>query len=405
MPIPQDQNPAAQKPASSPAPDERPPLILLLSACLGMFAATCSGTTRAPFLIDMARDLATSIPVIANLFVVTATAWGFASVLSGMGSDRWGRRPFIVGGPIVLAIAMAGVATAETFLGVALWGAVSGGSAGTFVSALFAEVSIRAGSRQRGRALSWVMSGQSLTLVIGVPLAALIGSQIGWRGANACVAALSLVTAAALFFTTIRPAGTAKPPVFRPDYRAAFSLTVLRLLGMSVIERICYGLTAVYFATFLQSSYGLTLAELALPLAVFASGNILGTGIGGQLADRLRNRLRTFAVAMALSGGAAIVLFGWHPGLVTSVALAFVYVLLNALGRPSLMAALAEVPEQIRGTVMGLNGTSASIGWIGAAALGGWMYAGFGFEGFGPLTAILALGSAALALGRLPVRA
>lgn len=399
------QNPADQKPSDRPGPDDRPPLALLLSACLGMFAATCSGTTRAPFLIDMSRDLGASIPMIANLFIVTATAWGFASVLSGVGSDRWGRRPFIVGGPIVLAIAMVGVAKAESFLGVALWGAVSGGSAGTFVSALFAEVSIRAGDRQRGRALGWVMSGQSLTLVIGVPLAALIGSLIGWRGSNLCVAGLSLVAAGTLFLTTRRPVGAAKPRVFKPDYRTAFSLAVLRLLGMSVIERICYGLTAVYFATFLQETYGLSLAGLALPLAIFASGNILGTMIGGQLADRLRNRLRTFAVAMALSGLSAVVLFAWHPGLVTSVVLAFVYVLLNALGRPSLMAALAEVPEQIRGTVMSLNGTSASIGWVGAAALGGWMFAAFGFEGFGPMTAILAFGSAALALGRLPVRA
>ena len=50
------------------------------------------------------------------------------------------------------------------------------------------------------------------------------------------------------------------------------------------------------------------------------------------------------------------------------MALGFVYVLLNALGRPSYMAALAAVPEEVRGTVLGLNGTSASVGWIGAAA-------------------------------------
>lgn len=404
MPSAPAENPAEEKPFQRPGPDQRPPLALLLAACLGMFAATCSGTTRAPFLIDMARDLETSIPMIANLFIVTATAWGFASVLSGVGSDRWGRRPFIVGGPLILAVAMTGVATAQSFPGVAAWGAVSGGAAGTFVSALFAEVSIRAGDRQRGRALGWVMSGQSLTLVIGVPLAALIGSYIGWRGSNLCVAGLSIVAALTLFVTTRAPVGAAKPKASKPNYRAAFTLPVMRLLGMGVLERICYGLTAVYFATFLQETYSLGLAELALPLAIFASGNIIGTAIGGQLADRLKNRLRTFAVAMALSGLNAVVLFLWHPGIVTSLALAFAYVFLNAVGRPSLMAALAEVPEQVRGTVMGLNGTSASIGWVGAAALGGSMYGLFGFDGFGPLTAVLALGSAALALGRLPVR-
>ena len=33
------------------------PWILVASCCFGVFAASCSGTTRAPFLIDMARDL------------------------------------------------------------------------------------------------------------------------------------------------------------------------------------------------------------------------------------------------------------------------------------------------------------------------------------------------------------
>jgi DHA1 family inner membrane transport protein len=69
----------------------------------------------------------------------------------------------------------------------------------------------------------------------------------------------------------------------------------------------------------------------------------------------------------------------------------FVYVLLNALGRPSYMASLASVPEDVRGTVLGLNGTSASVGWIGAAALGAVMISWGGFEGFGPLIGLLAL--------------
>ena len=125
----------------------------------------------------------------------------------------------------------------------------------------------------------------------------------------------------------------------------------------------------------------MTLIELAVPLAVFALGNIAGTVLGGQLADRVRDRLLTFAVAMALSGVAALVLFTWHPGPAVSVAVGFVYVLLNALGRPSFMASLASVPEDVRGTVLGLNGTSASVGWIGAAALGAVMIGSVGLRG------------------------
>ena len=162
-----------------------------------------------------------------------------------------------------------------------------------------AEASARTVDRQRGRALGWVMAGQSLTLLVGVPAAAAIGTLIGWRGVNLCVAVLALLAALGLFATTLRPVdGPRKAGVAAPSLRAALSRPVLNLLAMGVAERICYGLTVVYFATFLQSTYRLSLGQVALPLALFALGNIVGTVIGGQLADRLRDRMLTFAAAM-----------------------------------------------------------------------------------------------------------
>ena len=180
--------------------------------------------------------------------------------------------------------------------------------------------------------------------------------------------------------------------------KAVLSRRVLELLGTGVAERICYGLAAVYYATFLQMIYHLSLVQIAIPLAVFAVGNVAGTILGGQLADRRRDRLMTFATAMALSGIAAFFLFLWHPGIEISVALGFLYVLLNALGRPSYMASLAAVPEDVRGKVLGLNGTAASDGWIAAAGLGAAVIGWVGFEGFGPLAALLAFVGAAGAL-------
>lgn len=374
------------------------PWALIGAACLGSFAATSSGTTRAPFLLEMSGDLDVSMPLVANLVSLTATAWGITSALGGWLSDRIGRRPVLIAAPFALALSLIVQAWAGSFFWVAVWAAIGGGCAGAFTGVVFAEVSGRVDDSQRGRALGWVMSGQSLTLVIGVPLAAGVGSLIGWRGWLVCVAGLALVACICLFATVGRGSAGHTRPAARTSMRSALSPRVLGLLVTGIAERICYGLAAVYFATFLQATYGMSLAEIAIPLAVFALGNVAGTILGGQLADRLRDRLVTFAVAMALSGIAALVLFMWHPGPAISVALGFVYVLLNALGRPSFMAALAAVPESVRGTVLGLNGTSASVGWIGAAGLGAAMIGSGGFEGFGPLGAALALLGAAGAL-------
>ena len=374
------------------------PWALIGAACLGSFAATSSGTTRAPFLLDMARDLDVSMPVVANLVSLTATAWGIVSAMAGWLSDVVGRRPVLVSALFGLALTLLAQALSGSFFWVALWAAVGGGCCGAFTGVVFAEVSGRVADSQRGRALGWVMSGQSLTLLIGVPMAAAAGSLIGWRGWLLCLGVLSLVASLGIFATVGRGTAGHMRATVRPSIKAALSRRVLGLLSTGIAERICYGLAAIYFAAFLQATYHLSLIEIAIPLALFAVGNVAGTILGGQLADRLRDRLMTFAVAMALSGVAALVLFLWHPSPAVSVALGFVYVLLNALGRPSYMAALAAVPEDVRGTVLGLNGTSASVGWIGAAALGAVMIGSVGFEGFGPLAAALALAGAAGAL-------
>jgi DHA1 family inner membrane transport protein len=373
------------------------PWALIGAACLGSFAATSSGTTRAPFLIEMSHDLGVSVPLVANLVSFTATSWGIASAVGGSLSDRVGRRAMLIGGLLALALAMVGQAMAGNFFWVGVWATLGGACAGTFTGVVFAEVSARVEDYQRGRALGWVMTGQSLTLVVGVPLAAYVGSMIGWRGWNVCMGGLSLAGSAALLATVGRVA-TAGHAARTPSLRSALSRRVIGLLSIGISERICYGLATIYFATFLQEIYGLSMAGVALPLALVALGNIGGTVLGGQLADRLRDRLRTFAVAMALQGIAALALFLWHPGATVSVVLGFVYALVNAVGRPSYMAALANVPDQVRGTVLGLNGATASVGWVGAAALGAIMIGTVGFEGFGPLAAALSVLGAAGAL-------
>jgi predicted MFS family arabinose efflux permease len=377
------------------------PWALLAAACLGMFAASASGTTRAPFLLDMARDLDASLTLVANLMALTSISWGVTSLIAGAWSDRWGRRPFLVGGPLGLALSLAAVAASPSYLFVALAATAAGGCAGAFTGVIMAEASARTVDRQRGRALGWVMSGQSLSLLLGVPAAAWVGSHIGWRGVSLGVGAIAVLAALGLFATTLRPAGTAPraAAAARPSLRGALRGPVLRLLATGVAERVCYGLAVVYFATFLQVTYGLSPAGVAIPLAVMASGNILGTVVGGQLADRLPNRLRTYAIAMLGSAVVALALYGWTPGLAGTVALGFAYVFVNAISRPCLMAALANVPEEVRGTVLGLNVTSASFGWLGAATIGGWVMAEIGFHGFGPLAAGAAVIGAALALG------
>ena len=91
------------------------PWALIGAASLGMFACTSGGTTRAPFLIDMGRDLSVGMGLVANLVSLTATAWGVASAVAGWLSDVMGRRLVLVASLLGLALTLVTQALAGTF--------------------------------------------------------------------------------------------------------------------------------------------------------------------------------------------------------------------------------------------------------------------------------------------------
>ena len=118
-------------------------------------------------------------------------------------------------------------------------------------------------------------------------------------------------------------------------------------------------------------------------LMLVAVGNLLGNLLGGQLADRFPRRMMLFAVSLIVTGALVIPLLAWPGALSVSVVLGFCYSFFNALGRPSYVAALSEVPNEVRGTVLSFNITMASVGSLIAASGGAQVLLQAGFVGLG----------------------
>lgn len=385
--------------AGSPESPERAPALLLVALCWTTFLVAGAATAIAPFLLDMARDLRTELAAVANLVAVLSVAWGVMSLAAGSASDRLGRRPILVAAVLVLGASRLGLATAGSYGAAVAWQVAGGMGGGSFMGTVYAAVSDHVPPAARGRALGWVITGQSLSLVFGVPGFTFLGGLLGWRGAMTVQAAATLLTAAAVWLVVPparprRAAGLHAPPsvlrLLRPR--------VLALLAAGTMERGCFAGMAVYLATYLLTSYGVSLSGLAVGLGLTAVGSLAGNVLGGHLADRLPARALTFAATSVVTGGLALPLMLWQPGLAGSIALGFAYSLANALGRPALIVALSEVSSEARGAILGLNITTGSLGWIGAAGVGGWLIARFGFAGLGVVTAAAALAGAAFAV-------
>ena len=376
-------------------------LALLVALAGGGLLSTATTVGITPFLLDIAHDFGTNLAAAGNLVAVQSVTWGVASLFAGAASDRLGRRPLLVAGLLTLFISGAAVAWSSSYAWMAVWRLVGGLGGGAFMGTVFATVSDHFPAAERGRSLGWVVTGQSLALVLGVPAMTLAGSVTGWRGAVLAHAITVLVCAGAVWVVVPRRSvrSTERPVSVRALARLV-GPRVLALLFAGATERVCYAAVAVFLPTYLLTRYAIDAGQLALGLALVATGNLLGNLIGGQLSDRLRAPQLLLAFSLCAAGALALPVLSWSPAVAVSIALGFMYTVVNATGRPALLTVLSGVSNQARGAVLGLNITFSSIGWLGATALGGFVVGLADFPGlavltlgFGLLGAVLSLAS------------
>jgi MFS transporter, DHA1 family, inner membrane transport protein len=376
---------------------------MLSALALGSFLVSASAISISPFLLQMAADLRTDLAAVGNLVAFQSVTWGVASLLAGTASDRLGRRPLLVTGLSVMMLSGFGVALAADYPTIVAWRLIGGLGGGAYMGTVYAAASDNVPVAERGRAMGWVITGQSLSLLLGVPVMTLLGAWAGWRGAVGIHAATMLLATAAVWSLvprvarpTARKSSAESPPVL-----ALLNFRAAALLGAGTTERVCYAAVVVFFPTFLLTAYNPSFPQLAVALAVVALGNLAGNLVGSIVSDRVRSRIRSSAIALLATGGLALPALVLQPGFLPSVGLGFLYTFADALVRPSLFAAMTELSSRSRGAIMGLNITFSSFGWLGATAVGGWLITSFGFGGLGSFAAAAGLTGAALALGSL----
>jgi len=372
---------------------------MLLALCGGALLSSVTGIGIAPFLLDIARDLSVDLTAAGNLVALQSVTWGVASLFAGAASDRLGRRPILTLGLAVIAVSGAGVVVSNDYLPVAFWRALSGVGGGAFMGTVFATVSDQFPPSERGRSLGWVVMGQSLALVLGVPAVTLLGAPFGWRG-SILIQSMVLAAVTCVVWLTVPPrsAASSQPA---PSLRSTLRLLgprVLALFGASCAERVCYATVVVFLPTYLLVQYGVDAFTLAVGLLVVAIGNFVGNLVGGHLSDRVPAPHAVIVGSLLATAALAVPVLLWAPAVVISIGLGFLYTFSNAAGKPALLTSLSQVSEEARGAVLGLNITVASIGWLSATGLGGFVVSTAGFGGLGLVTSVLSLLGAALAV-------
>jgi predicted MFS family arabinose efflux permease len=348
----------------------------------------------APLVVEIARDLDSSLSAVGIARSVLAASAVAVSVAIAPLIDRVGVRPLILTGA-ALAIAGAGLTAAAPSLPLFYAAhAVTGAAVACLLSAGFAGVAAYFEEEDAAWAMGWVVGAQSIAWIAGNPVIGVLAEE-SWRIAYAVPATMAaLALAAALGMPRGRTATAGA------DRGGAGLAAVLRdpsARRWTVAELVAYAAWTAeltYAGAFYIESYGVEESTVGLLLAVGSVVFLLTSVNTRRLTARLPRR-PLIAAAALLMGMMLVPILNLTPSVWFTVALFCVLATFAAIRSTAASAlGLSQLPDR-PGAMMGARTASAQLGYMLGAAAGAAVLA---LSGFGALGFVLFAGMAVSAV-------
>jgi DHA1 family inner membrane transport protein len=370
-------------------------VVAVVALALGGFAIGTTEFVTMGVLPDIAEGVGVDIPSAGH--VISVYALGVvvgAPVIAALGA-RLPRRALLVGlmGAFLVGNALSALAPGYRTLLVARF--VSGLPHGAYFGVASLVAASLVAPHLRGRAVSSVMLGLATSLVVGVPAATWLGQNLGWRSAYWVVAVLAAATVAAVLAVVPSSPGRRDATV-RGELGALRRPQVLLTLLVGVVG--FGGVFALYsyIAPVVTDVASLSRGTVPWVLLAYGAGGVVGTALGGRLADLalFRSLVGTLVVLGVLLAAVALT-SPWAPALFAGVFLVSVAASSLAI---CLQMRLMETAGEAQMLGAALNHSALNL----ANALGAWfgglvIAAGLGYR------APSAVGAGLAAAGLVPL--
>lgn len=259
----------------------------------GMFAQGTSAYMLAGLLPQISSDLGVSLYAAGNLISVFAFSVFVGAPALAVVTNMWPKKwSMIVFQAIFIASHIAAVVH-PSYDWVVVTRALAGLSyAGFLALGIVMAVSL-VPPGQRGKALSIVATGISVSMIVGVPSGAVLAQLWGWKAAFFGVAGLAAVSAFLLVgvlrspdseVAETRSGGVAAKPV--RDYRKLLSGHLWVTYSTATMISAAVLSIFAYLGTVVESYPDIPRFATPVAFAVYGVGAFLGLTLGGVLADR-----------------------------------------------------------------------------------------------------------------------
>jgi DHA1 family inner membrane transport protein len=276
----------------------------IVALALGGFAIGTTEFVTMGLLPDIAVGVGVDIPSAGH--VISAYALGVvvgAPVIAAL-SARLPRRALLVGlmGAFLIGNGLSAMAPGYRTLLIARF--VAGLPHGAYFGVASLVAAALVAPKLRGRAVSSVMLGLAVAMVAGVPAATWLGQTLGWRSAYWTVVVLAAVTVTAVL--AVVPSSPGRPAAtIRGELGALRRPQVILTLLVGIVG--FGGMFALYsyIAPVVTDVAGLSRGMVPWVLLAYGAGGVVGTMLGGRLADlalfrALVGSLSTLAALLAV---------------------------------------------------------------------------------------------------------
>ena len=371
----------------------------ILVLTVGIAVTGSNSLVLSPILGDVAQALGTTPVAVSRALAAYGGATALSAFLLAPRIDRVGARRALSAGMVALTAAMLLSAAARDWLFLALAQGLAGLGAGIVLPATYTLATTIATKGTEATVLGRVLTGWSVSLVVGVPAAALLTDLAGWRAPFLTLAALA---AAAL-------AGTLRLPAARPAPAAAepgSPLAALAYPGVAPLLLVCLAFMAAFYGTYAFVGHAVRQATGAS--AGWVGLIVLSYGIGfgaASLADRLVDRLgceRVLPWSLAVVACIYLALIPATATLWSAAAATLAWGFANHLCLNTLIVLLARTRPERRGAVLGLNSAVTYLGALVGTAGAGILLPQLGFSAVCTIAGLLVAGAALVARTQLP---
>lgn len=264
---------------------------------LSLFAMGTAEFLMGGILPMIARDLAISLPAAGTLISAFAVGALIGAPPLAILTLKWPRRTALFISQIAFVVATVLSLVLTDYLAILIARFVMGLAYASFWAVAASTAVHLVTPDRRAKALSVVVSGLTVAMVLGGPLGTFISEATGWRGGFWAVVAATVLSAIAVLLALPESRENDGPsPDLSTEWQAMKRPALWAAYATTAATTAAYMGTFAYLGALLLEVSRLPVAWLPAVLALFGVGAFIGLAIGGRTADRFARATLTVGI-------------------------------------------------------------------------------------------------------------